>query len=154
MLKCPDVCTGCWACYRDWWGFSGVLSVCLSPRPGTHHTQETGPGPELHIKHTGNTQRKPCLNPSCTSHSLLHPPPPPDPRGRLAAKTLLHTQLTACLISLQCVQSPTLTPRPRPATSPGAKSGFWKAGVRAEITRLSMKCLMDVMHCHCIGFIV
>lgn len=53
--------------------FCSVLSLCRGAGPGTHHTQETGPGPELHIKHTGNTHRKQSVNPSCRIHTLLHP---------------------------------------------------------------------------------
>lgn len=100
-----------------------VLSLCLGPGPGTHHTQETGPGPELHIKHTGNTHRKPCLNLlvqglRSLAHSSILPSSPPDPRGGPAAKALLHTQLTTCLIFSAVYSLLSNPPNPTPSTPP------------------------------------
>lgn len=54
-------------------GSCGMLPLFWGLGPGTHHTQETGSGPELNIKHTGNTHRKLCLNSWCEPRSLLHP---------------------------------------------------------------------------------
>lgn len=102
--------------------------------PGTHHTQETGPGPELHIKHTGNTHRKQSL----TAHSSILHSSPTDLSAGLAAKALL----TTCLIPLQCVQFP-LTAHTQTYREPWSRICFSED--RAEFTLLFVKCYMNAV---------
>lgn len=120
-------------------GSLGVVSLCRGPRPGTHHTQETGPGPEIHIKHTGNTHRKPWLNPLCRSRKLLHPALLSSGSQRRAGRQspAAHSADNLSNFSAACTVSRPppgpLTPHPPRDPSPDSKPwGFQKAGVRAE----------------------
>lgn len=107
----------------------GVLSssVVFVSGTWTWHPSHTGnrPWPPSFTLNTQEIYTGNCVSGphAWLAHSSISHSSPTDPRGGLSAKTPLHTQLTTCLISLLCVQSPLhpLSPSPH-ILHPGLRS--------------------------------
>lgn len=83
--------------------------VDLSLAPITHRKQ--APALDFTLNTQETVSPSPC---ACLPHASILHSSPPDPRGRLAAKTQLHSQLRTCLISLPRVQFPIYPSTPSP----------------------------------------